>query len=624
MKAMARMKMKNGAALLPVFLMAGTAMLAGPSPVFAGFEMKSYTPPSAAAAQAPAAETARPVPATVIPPQAVTADGNVIPGFGSGLPLAIALQQVAPAGYQFSFAAGVNPGTPVSWAGGKPWKQVLADMLSPQDLAFNVQNNVIVIDHLAAGKKSAPPAVTFAAIEEQLSPPPAAEFGAETILDEEFSGEADKAEPIVTRRNNRRASISTRRDFAVAGQRTWLERVKDRFKKHDEAKAGKAKAAAQKDIQWDKNSAAGTAQQSPMEKPVEKAAPVEAVALAAPQGDIQWNQDVSAAPAPVSAAGGEIISGFGTEMPLAIALQQVVPTGYDLSFAAGVNKNTAVSWEGGKPWKQVLAEMLSARQLGFRLEDNVVAIDHLTGKTQASPVAEEKLLPPVSLTKPELAATSAVNKPEEKEKTAAAPVDSIVSRRNSITARRDSDADHYSWLERFRDRFGFKKQGQNKEAVPAAVVEEKAVTDKTAEDKVAEEKAVETKISSRRNKSVETLPALEVAPPPAAVPLGAAAKSATEKHAAAAIAEAAPKPVWLAPKDKTLKDVLSDWSKTAGVELYWSTDYDYRLNGNIAYSGTFDEAVGQLLGGFTEIRPQPYGQLHQVLDGSKVLVVNTY
>ena len=607
---MAGMKIKNGAAavLLPVLLMTGAAMLAGPSPVFAGFEMKSYAPP------APAAETAKPAPATVIPPAAAAAEGEVLPGFGSGLPLAIALQQVAPAGYQFSFAAGVNPGTPVSWAGGKPWQRVLADMLSPQRLGFNVQNNVIIIDHLTGTNKPTAPAVTLAAIEQQLSPamtPDEAETG--MVSDEEFFDETEKLEPIVTRRNNRRASISTRRDFVVTGQRTWLERFKGRFKKHEEAKAEKAKVAAQqkeiaaqKGIQWDSAPAAG--------EPAQKAAPVEAVALGAPQGGIRWSQNAPMALAPVPPADNGIVSGFGSEMPLAIALQQVVPSGYDLSFSPGIDKNIAVSWNGGKPWKQVLTDMLSARQLNFRLEDNIITIDRLAGKARTTPVAEEKWLPPVSLTKPEAAAATPVigqpanaEKKEEKEKTAAAPVDSIVSRRNSIAGRSGPDADQRSWLERFRDRFGFKKGEQNKEAPPVKAAEEAVATEKMPEEKVAE-----TKISSRRAKPAEMPPAMEVAPPPAAV---AAAEKAPPEP---------PKPVWLAPKDKTLKDVLSDWSKTAGVELYWSTDYDYRLNSNIAYSGSFDEAVGELLGGFADIRPQPYGQLHQVVDGSRVLVVNTY
>lgn len=66
-------------------------------------------------------------------------------GFGSDLPLALALNQVIPAGFTHSFALGVDPGTTVTWQGGKPWDQVLDDMLRPQGLtALIKQNNVTV------------------------------------------------------------------------------------------------------------------------------------------------------------------------------------------------------------------------------------------------------------------------------------------------------------------------------------------------------------------------------------------------------------------------------------------------------------------------------------------------
>lgn len=51
--------------------------------------------------------------------------------------------------------------------------------------------------------------------------------------------------------------------------------------------------------------------------------------------------------------------GFGRDLPLALALSQVIPPEYALSFETGVNAGANVSWEGGKPWNQVLQEMLT-------------------------------------------------------------------------------------------------------------------------------------------------------------------------------------------------------------------------------------------------------------------------
>ena len=116
------------------------------------------TPPAAAAPTTPV--DAEPVSPALAPFAATAAapapvdTGDIVAGFGRDLPLVIALQQVAPAGHQFAFSSGVNPGVTVSWEGGKPWQAVLNDMLAPQGLGYQKQGNVIVVGFL---KPMAPP-----------------------------------------------------------------------------------------------------------------------------------------------------------------------------------------------------------------------------------------------------------------------------------------------------------------------------------------------------------------------------------------------------------------------------------------------------------------------------------
>ncbi len=50
--------------------------------------------------------------------------------------------------------------------------------------------------------------------------------------------------------------------------------------------------------------------------------------------------------------------GFGRELPLALALSQVIPSEFTHSYGQGVDAGATVSWEGGKPWNIVLNEML--------------------------------------------------------------------------------------------------------------------------------------------------------------------------------------------------------------------------------------------------------------------------
>ena len=66
-------------------------------------------------------------------------------GFGRDLPLALALSQVIPSGFTHSYAEGVDPGATVSWEGGKPWNEVLNDMLAQQGLSAAIRGNQVTI-----------------------------------------------------------------------------------------------------------------------------------------------------------------------------------------------------------------------------------------------------------------------------------------------------------------------------------------------------------------------------------------------------------------------------------------------------------------------------------------------
>lgn len=71
-------------------------------------------------------------------------------GFGRDLPLALALSQVIPSDFTHSFAKDVDAGVSVSWEGGKPWNEVLNDMLSPQNLTSVIQGNQVIIQPSAS------------------------------------------------------------------------------------------------------------------------------------------------------------------------------------------------------------------------------------------------------------------------------------------------------------------------------------------------------------------------------------------------------------------------------------------------------------------------------------------
>jgi hypothetical protein len=69
-------------------------------------------------------------------------------GFGRDLPLALAMTQVVPPEYTFSFASDVDAGANVSWKGGKAWNAVLNDMLAQQGLTAAIAGRQVTVQRL--------------------------------------------------------------------------------------------------------------------------------------------------------------------------------------------------------------------------------------------------------------------------------------------------------------------------------------------------------------------------------------------------------------------------------------------------------------------------------------------
>lgn len=75
---------------------------------------------------------------------------DVIEGFGTDIPLALALRQIVPAQYAFSFGTDVNPGTTISWTGGQPWNSVLEMALTPRNIAFKLEGKKLILRSVEA------------------------------------------------------------------------------------------------------------------------------------------------------------------------------------------------------------------------------------------------------------------------------------------------------------------------------------------------------------------------------------------------------------------------------------------------------------------------------------------
>jgi len=299
------------------------------------------------------------------------------------------------------------------------------------------------------------------------------------------------------------------------------------------------------------------------------------------------------------APSSDVVSGFGSDLPLAVALQQVTPPGYRYSFTDGADPGVLVSWEGGRDWKSVMGDMLGRSGLSYKMNDNVVTVS----RSAPAPVPSAATASaPIPLARPAPAAPAAAPKA----------------------------AGSQSWMERFA----------RKPAPSAPAIDDKEF----AERKAQLDTDLKTNAAAISAKPVPPpLPVTSVpVPPPASTPAPVKAQISwdapvpvvapvpvKEVKAAPAKAEDAapvskPQRLWLASKGRSLRDVLSEWCKKDGIDLYWSIDYDYVLNDDAVYQGSFDRAVAQLLYRFSRLMPQPYGQLHELKEGGRVLIVDSY
>ena len=80
----------------------------------------------------------------------------------------------------------------------------------------------------------------------------------------------------------------------------------------------------------------------------------------------------SARPSPSEAQA--LASGFGAQVPLAFAIRQMAPDGFDVILEPPADPNALVDWRGGRPWAQALAEAIQPLGLEVSLHEKTVTI----------------------------------------------------------------------------------------------------------------------------------------------------------------------------------------------------------------------------------------------------------
>lgn len=268
-----------------------------------------------------------------------------------------------------------------------------------------------------------------------------------------------------------------------------------------------------------------------------------------------------AAPSPASVPAGEPVKGFANEVPLSVALQQLLPEGTGFSVAQDVSLSSLVSWKGGAPWRQVMADMLAPHGLAFKEQGGLVQI----------------VRAPVGAGVGAMAIA-----PSAGPKDAKAPV-ALLPSAQELPVRTLPDRN-------MPDGKGGVLGAPSSPKAPAPVAPSPSPTPLFAPPQ-----------------SLASTPIAPVAP---------AATDTVPYTQDNAISS------WTANKGDTLQSVLEDWCNRANVELSWQAEYDYPLQASVSLSGSFESAVRTLLAGFQEASPQPTGYLYNnQVAGQTVLVV---
>lgn len=338
--------------------------------------------------------------------------------------------------------------------------------------------------------------------------------------------------------------------------------------------------------------------------------------------------------APASHNDAEVVEGFGRDVPLVLALQQIVPTHYRYSFDDAISPGTRISWTGGQPWKDVIMDIAQRNNMNVDIVSNVVAF-HRGGSSSAPSASAFAGMPSA-------AGFSAVD---------SAPVMPIPT----MPAPHDIQPVRSAPLPIVQEEIA--APVVERKAPVVAPVAVKASKDAAFDPLLADNVPAKQKVENKRILTAEPAPAMPapvmannppssfdmpmpIAPIADAAPVAAPMITEVPRSSSQPVAEAGNEVVsppsyvatdiassreWAAMKGETLRQALTNWSQGAGVSLVWSSEYDYPLQTDVRIAASYADAVRTLLAGFSKAQPRPLGRLfdNQKSGAQPVLIIET-
>lgn len=343
--------------------------------------------------------------------------------------------------------------------------------------------------------------------------------------------------------------------------------------------------------------------------------------------------------------------GFGRDVPLALAVRQIVPNDYLVRFEGSVDQSAIVSWSGADEWQVVLGRLVSARGASFRLDGQTVLIAASSGSTVNPPANHVSSPPSVPASQTSESGRASERSPvvqapavrAQVAQPAATPPPSpaevrtggLVIRPSRVEAAPPPVVPQVAPVP-VRDvsagSGGVSNQARLPGAPPApvstqalppatqgagggAAVSPPVGSNPSAQAGHAPSARIESGVGAASNAAVGG---------PASAPDSRSAQSQRQQSARAEDRQAVRPPSsngpsgWRAARGETLNNVLSDWADKAGWSVVFRSRVVYELQAGAQFEGDFMEAATALLKS-VQANPAPNATFYR---GNRVLVIS--
>lgn len=300
--------------------------------------------------------------------------------------------------------------------------------------------------------------------------------------------------------------------------------------------------------------------------------------------------------------------GFGTDIPLALAMRKIIPDEYSYAFDLDVDLSTPISWSGGKPWNKSLEDAIMPYGLEAFINEHAVRISRSTSLAKNVEISQAQHQNAAGIKQMILTPKKNEQAPE--------PVHAQMQPPPKMDA-----TDHVV-------------RGSESDITPIPLMgEEPAPTPMAHQPMQPSPVMPQSDVAyAEENSDMSNMPQNLSAPRP---PVAMMEHAAPMQPTRVSVPPAQPKqPVhidintvqlWSADQGADVRSLLTMWSEKAGVKLYWGARSDYRLKMPVEVHGTYTQAIQAVLETYGEQVPRPWGRLHPNLsDGNTILIVRNY